>query len=191
MSYFHFQNDEVNFNEKLQSQRCEFLKRNNQRCKNRCLIGLELCHVHTKSQLHLQIKKLTIPDAGKGLFAVGLSNEIVFRVGQKIVDYNGEIIDEDELDERYGDGTGPYAVKLHRNLYEDASVFRGTGSLANHTNRKTKINARLSIKRNNTCQLICFKKNIKSGDEILVDYDNEYTFDDDTCISTNRSKYNC
>ena len=34
-------------------------------------------------------------------------------------------------------------------------------------------------------------KNIKSGDEILVDYGDEYTFDEETCISTNRSKYTC
>ena len=193
MSYFHFHTDDFNFDKKLSSRFCKFIKTNDRRCRNRCVIGLDYCHIHTKNELKLQIKKSTIEKPGKGLFAFGNPNEIIFKKNSKICNYNGQLINEETLNERYDEYTAPYAIRLHNNKYEDAATVRGIGSTANHSNNRNKINARLSIKRNNTAQLMSIK-NIKGGQEIFVDYGNEYLFqdeDDNVCISTNRNKYKC
>ena len=155
-----------------------------------------LLHHYDDENLKLQIKNSTIENAGKGLFAYGNPNEIIFKKNSKICDYNGQLINEETLNERYGDGdqyTAPYAIRLHNNKYEDAATVRGIGSTANHSNNRNKINARLSIKRDNTAQLMSIK-NIKGGQEIFIDYGVEYLFqdeDDNVCISTNRNKYKC
>ena len=189
--YFHFHTDEYQFDKKLSSRQCKFIKPNNSRCKNRCVIGLNYCHIHTKQELKLQIRKSNIPDAGKGLFAYGNQNDVIFEKNQKITEYNGEIIDEETLLTRYDENTAPYAIKLYKNKYEDGAAVRGIGSIANHSNNKNKINARLSIKRNNTAQLIAVK-NIKGGQEIIINYGDDYQFEDeDVCISTNKNKYKC
>ena len=55
----------------------------------------------------------TIPHGGKGLFAFDKTkenNEIVFKKGTVICEYGGEFITYDELDDRYGDYTGPHAI---------------------------------------------------------------------------------
>ena len=76
--FFHFHTDDFTFDKKLSSKFCKFIKSNGNRCRNRCVIGLDFCHIHTKNVLKLQIKKSTIENAGKGLFAYGIPNEIVF-----------------------------------------------------------------------------------------------------------------
>ena len=105
------------------------------------MIGLTYCHIHTKQYLKLQIKKSIIPDYGKGLFAYGPPNEIIFKKD------NGEIIDEKTLISRYEEYTAPYAIRLHRNKYEDEATIRGIGSIANHSDNESIINARFSIKK--------------------------------------------
>jgi hypothetical protein len=175
--YFHFHSDNIDWNEELDSKRCEAIKSDGQQCKKHTVIGLDFCYVHTKSKLKLQIKKSTIKEAGKGLFAVGPPNKIIFKNKQRICLYNGEFIDADELYERYQDDTAPYGVRLNNEKgepkYEDAATERGIGSTANHTSNKSKINARLAVSRQNRCQLMA-TKDIKGGKEILVDYGDEY-----------------
>ena len=195
--YFHFHSKtdkDPYFNGKLQSIQCEAVKSNAQRCKNHTVIGQTYCHAHRKKMLHLQIKKSTIPGAGQGLFAAGDEGKIIFKTGDRICMYNGQLLNDLELLRRYREETAPYAIELHKKdgevQYEDAATRRGIGSLANHSRNKSKINARLSISRNNRAQLIA-TKNIRSGAEILVDYGPDYGFDDDVCTATNRSKKNC
>jgi len=192
MSYFHFQSDDSNFNAKLQSIQCEAVKKNGQQCKNHTIIGQKYCHSHRRVLLHLQIKKSTIAEAGKGLFAIGKG--IIFRTGDRICMYNGELINARELIRRYHDDTAPYGIQLHNKngheQYEDAATERGIGSLANHSRNRNKINARLSISRNNRAQLIA-TKNIRSGTEIFVNYGPDYRFNEDVCSSTNKSKQAC
>ena len=145
------------------------------------MIDLNYCHIHTKNHLKL----------GKGLFAYGHPNEIMFFKNSKITDYNGEIIDEETLISRYDEYTAPYAIRLYNNKFEDESTVRGIGSIASHSDNENKINARFSIKRNNTAQLIAIY-NIEGNQEIFVDYGDDYLFEnDEVCISTNINKYKC
>ncbi len=192
--YFHFQSDDSFFNKKLKTMRCEAVKANGQQCKNHTTIGQNYCHVHRKSMLHLQIKDSTISQAGKGLFASGTG--IIFRKGDRICMYNGQLIDKEELLRRYHDDTAPYGIQLHKkngeDQYEDGALERGIGSLANHSRIKSKINARLSISHNNRAQLIA-TKNIRGGKEIFVNYGDDYRFDENVFTSTtnNKSKLLC
>lgn len=194
--FFHFNSmdDDVKFDGKLKSMQCEAVKDNGDRCNNKTVIGHDFCHIHRKHMLHLQIKDSTLAEARKGLFAYGEKDKVIFKKGQRICLYNGELIDTDELIERYHDNTAPYTVQLHdkngEQQYEDAAMGRGIGSLASHSRNKSKINARLSINRENKAQLIA-TKNIKSGQEIFVNYGPEYSFDDDVSTCTNRSKHKC
>ena len=192
MSYFHVHSVGTDFNHKLESVQCEAVKQNCQQCKNHTVIGQTYCHVHRKSILKLQIKKSNIVNGGKGLFAIG--KDIVFKPGQRICLYNGELINVEELLRRYGDDTAPYGIQLHNKngeaVYEDGAIERGVGTLANHSKNKSKINARLSISKENRAQLIAIK-NIRFGQEILVDYGPDYKFDKDVCSSTNNNKYKC
>ncbi len=195
--YYHFQadNDEdIDFNEKLSSKQCEAVKSNGQQCRNKTVIGQIFCWIHRKHILNLQIKNSSLRNAGKGLFAYGRKNEIIFKPGQRICMYDGEIIDDEELADRYGEYTAPYAVQLHtrngQEIYEDAGIERGLGSLANHSKNQSKLNARIGVSRQNRAQLIAIK-NIKAGKEIFVDYGDDYIIDKDVCSSTNRKKSTC
>ena len=104
MSFFHLKSSDTDYNHKLESIQCEAAKSNCHQCKNHTAIGQTYCHVHRRTILKLQIKQSTISEAGKGLFAVGKGKEIVFKTGQRICLYNGELIYVNELLRRYGDG---------------------------------------------------------------------------------------
>ena len=188
MSYFHFHGDDVQFDHKLESIRCEAIKPNGEQCRNRTVIGQVFCSIHTKNKLKLQIKNSTIAMGGKGLFAYGRDRDIIFKPNKRICLYNGELIDEDELIERYADYTAPYGIQLNKGMYEDAAIERGIGAMANHSRSQRKINAKLSVTRGNRAQLMSIK-NIKGGQEIFVDYGSDYDFDEDVETSTNRKKY--
>jgi hypothetical protein len=123
---------------------------------------------------HLKIAKSTIPNAGKGLFAANKNvpnDAIIFRKGQTIIDYRGEKIDEDELNERYGSYTAPYAVKVADNEYTDAACQRGVASNANsNVNTGHSNNATLSLDRRNRRINLKATKNIRNGMEIFASY---------------------
>jgi hypothetical protein len=185
MRYYHFKKDEFTFDGQLISEQCVAINKNGSRCKNNVVIGVDMCHVHKKSILHLTIKKSNIPNAGSGLFCHDPKNKgIVFKKGNKICDYNGEIIDNSVLNERFHNGNADYVVQLYNKLYEDASLRRGIGSLSN---RSKHVNARLSIKKNNQAQLLA-TKNIRHGDEIYIGYGRSYRLDLNDISVTNAKR---
>ena len=126
-----------------------------------------------------------IPNAGKGLFVFNPSvapNDIVFRKGDKICNYNGELIDETELNRRYGDTTAPYAIELQKKQYSDAAIVRGLGSMLNH-NTKAKTNVRFSIKRDNSDITIIASKNIRNNTELFVHYGKNYKMNEKDVVT--------
>lgn len=181
MKYFHFHNlrTSENFDGELKSEQCQHLI-NDVQCRKRCLIGLSICWLHLLLQHNLRIKTSTIPNAGLGLFAIKTNTpdddrQIVFRIGDQICPYNGQILTLNQHLDRYAQEAAPYSVKLYRKngiqMYEDASLQRGIGSLVNHSCRKD--NCRMSGRRDNTVVMVA-TKNIKNHSEILVNYGNEY-----------------
>jgi hypothetical protein len=185
--YFHWHAPNNEWDEELAKFRCEGINKNGTQCKRSVIIGLPLCFQHTASVYHLKIKPSTIPNAGLGLFAYDRTkadNEIVFKPGDDICNYFGEVVTKEILDERYGDHTAPYGivVSANQNKYEDTALQRGIGSLINH-----KVKSRTNCKFVNNYHFIKIRshKNIRNGVELFINYGNDYRFDDDVNYSTN------
>ena len=143
------------------------------------------------SQKFLQIRTSTIEGAGDGLYArkgpIDDRSIVVFKAGDVVCQYNGEVISQENLEERYGSrNTAPYAVLLNSNRREDGALARGVGTLINHNVRKQ--NCRIAINRNNRAQIVA-TKNIRNGDELFVSYGRSYRFNEDVETSTNGRKY--
>ena len=85
--------------------RCEHkVAGTNIQCKRQQYIGFSLCFQHLARDSHLKIASATNPEHGKGLFATNLTKdqEVVFRKGDRIIEYNGDVLTKAELDNRYG-----------------------------------------------------------------------------------------
>lgn len=199
----------------VQCQRCIGIsQRSGTRCKRTCCIGVPYCWQHLLSVAHLRIKDSTVAGAGKGLFCKLTSRErkrrsggrartarlVVFRRGNVIVPYHGQLINERELVNRYDeksiDGTrvvteytAPYAARLNRRQVVDAACKRGAGALANHK-RGRQANATLETSADGRSIVLVATKNIYDGDEIFVDYGRNYRLDENVVAKTHRTRRN-
>lgn len=149
-------------------------------CKEIISIGLPYCANHLKENLHLIIKET---NKGKGVFSINKDNEddeeIVFKKDTVITTYNGESLNINDVNNRYGVGnTAPYVLKSHLKTnkfeahYIDSSLIRGIGSLINCSNKKKEINVKLET-TGDICLFIAIK-NIYNNEELLYDYGNTY-----------------
>lgn len=188
---FVFQGSQTRFRCDLHAQTCGAQTRQGARCKRRTVVGLGLCWTHLRSLKRLKIQESTLPGAGRGLFAVDPEKQpgsIVFRTGQKIADYDGDMITAADAARRYGPNTGPYAIASTRQRREDAACRRGVGSLAN-TARGTgrRNNARLS-RRNDGTHTLKATRPIRNHEEILIPYSGSYRFDGQASHATRRRR---
>ena len=187
---FKFTSPTTDFSCNIETKRCEGINKNGLRCKRKVGIGTPLCFSHLEKTKQIKIKKSTLPDAGKGLFAVNKQkepNEIIFRQGDTIIPYAGEKnVTNQELTNRYGDYTAPYAVQYSDNKNEDAACKRGVGSLANR-NRGNLNNARLYPNRRNGSIFLRATKNIRNNNEIFVPYGRHYRLNEEGV--SNQTKY--
>lgn len=178
--------EETKFECNLESKQCLANTKNNTRCKRKCVIGFEYCYSHLLSVKNLRIKPA---EFGKGLFAQKRrgteENEILFRKGAIIIEYKGELVDQEELFNRYGENTAPYGMRINKNTMLDAACERGVGSLVNHSARKanaTFIEMRTQGKI--TGVKIVANKNIRNNVEILVNYGRSYKFNKNVSFNT-------
>ena len=162
----------------LHSEQCQFIKQNGDRCKLKTILGSPYCFIHLKYHFHLTIKPSLIPNSGKGLFAFDPkkdANAIIFKKGDKIMEYKGELITNDELEERYGNKTAPYSVKINKDLYQDCSCKRGSASIANtYPNHN---NATLLVHRKKV--FIKATKNIRNNEEIYLSYGRNFRLNEE------------
>lgn len=192
-TYFHFHSPNTHFDEQLDTYQCSHTQ-NNRRCKNRVCIGLSMCWIHTRFNLHIKVTNSKIHNAGVGLFAFDnkqADNAIIFRKGDKICDYNGEIIDEAELHRRYGDKTAPYAIQINTDgRYEDGATHRGIGTLLNSPTGTThRPNCRFSVGKDRKAHIVA-TRNIKNGEELYISYGRAYRFNEQGVQSTTNNKKN-
>ena len=173
--YFHFHIDTEHmthhFDAQMSTERCTYMKKNGEQCKNNVIIGQPYCWIHERIGNNLKIARSLIEDAGLGLFAWnGTGNrDVVFKKGEIICPYYGEIIDEEELIRRYA---APYGIEIKAHeIYEDAALQRGIGSLVNHWPRKK--NVRFSVSRQKRVNVVALKK-IRNGEELYASYGKEY-----------------
>lgn len=128
----------------------------------------------------LSTRKSNIPNAGQGLFAddpAAGANSVIFKKGDWLCPYVGELISQATLDQRYGKGTqteAPYAAKVEgNNLYVDAARVRGWGAFANNPIKRNKPNAEFYVREEHNqgyTLWLAAAVDIKNGKEILLDY---------------------
>jgi len=172
----------------LVSKQCKEKTINQTRCKKKSVIGVPYCYIHLLNKKHLRVKKSTIPNSGNGLFAINKNipnDTIVFKKGDYIIDYFGEKVTNDILNNRYGEKTAPYGIVVNktRDIYEDGACQRGIGSLINHKS-STFANAKFYVNRSNNTIKIKAIKNIKNGHEIFINYGRRYKFNENTKNTT-------
>ena len=100
------------------------------------------------------------------------------------MEYDGQIINEFEREDRYGAGTGPYAIGGDVDNEEDPFVspiidcafMRSVAALANHM-QDPEANARYVYDENTDTQWIEAQQDIKSGEEIFNNYGPEYSLE--------------
>ena len=183
----------------IPSIQCQAQKKNGEgRCGRTTAIGTPFCYNHLLSEKKLRIKPSNTPFAGKGLFAQvsrdPADNTIVFKSGDTIIDYTGEIIDLPTLNSRYDldenhQFTAPYAyeLKAHKS-YMDAACNRGVGSSVNHK-AFSKANAKfVKTKTNGVVSgiKIVARKDIRNNTEIFASYGQTYRMKNRT---THRTTY--
>ena len=177
------------FQTNLLSEQCRYIKKDGEHCSRIVVMGVPYCSQHLAMAQHLKIKKSTIPRSGKGLFAYDIlrgHNAVIFRGnderGDLISMYDGEIINNAELNRRYDEFTGPYAAKISNNRYEDGARIRGVGSYVQHSDDEAITNCRLRVRHNRIA--IIATKNIKNGKELFANYGDDYIFNEPTHYST-------
>ncbi len=181
---FYNPNNTVKFNCNLQCQQCEAFTKAGNRCKKRVCIGVPYCYTHLLYNKNLKIKKSNIPNAGNGLFALNPkleNNAIIFKKGQIIANYEGEKLNQNNIDQRYGRYTAPYAIRWKKDNIIDAACKRGIASLANN-NRGNINNAELISNRNGAA--LKAKNNIKNNEEIYASYGSSYRYNEGTSHKT-------
>ena len=164
--------DDIAFECDLKCKRCSATALSGQRCKRRTCIGLYFCWSHTRSLLNLKVKA---SNHGKGLFAckrLAKDDDVLFRKGDVVVHYNGELVN---INDRVpGDNcTAPYAFDT-----EDAACHRGLGSLANDPRGSGRRSNVEFVEDRRGRVMLRATRTIRDGDEILVNYGNEYGFRD-------------
>lgn len=176
---FHIDDEHV-FEAHLISAQCVANCKSGRRCLHRVVIGLPYCYVHLLTIKHLRIKKSNIPNAGLGLFvedktkAIG---DVIYKKDSIIAEYTGQIINKQTLEDRYGNKTAPYALRVSDDRYIDAALERSFMSIANGYRTKAPCNAQFANPAPRTKRInVKALKSIRNGDEILLWYGNEYQF---------------
>jgi hypothetical protein len=152
-------------------------------CKSLTTIPFDYCEACALSHLHLRIGLSTIPNSGLGLSAYDESkpnDAVIFKSNEKIIEYNGEITHDEEMDIRYEGFTAPYAVKLNSKKREniDSALMRGIASLINSNGLTLKNNnCKLSyVAKTNSINIKAIK-NIHNNEELNLLYnDVNYNF---------------
>ena len=181
-----YQND--TFRCHIDCERCNAIKADNKRCKNRVCFGVPTCWIHNKQKYNIKTK----PTAhGRGLFT---TEDIPAKTW--ICPYVGENISFRCLERRYGDTTATYATDIDNNRFIDAACRRGIASLANgrfaangkslpRSMHNAEIVMRSGRTRRNDVWLKSLKK-IPANKEIFVWYGSNFRLGDEH--STKRTK---
>jgi uncharacterized protein len=121
----------------------------------------------------LMVKKSRLPGAGKGLFTTKKIAK-----DSKVIEYRGEIINWKEYEKRVKEDRDGYLFYINRNLCIDA--YPTPQYKARYANDAAGISRLKGLRNNCTYQIFgkkCYivaERDIKPGEEILVDYTREY-----------------
>jgi uncharacterized protein len=121
----------------------------------------------------LQVKKSTLPGAGKGLFT-----KVDIKKGALIIEYKGELIEWKEYKERVERDEDGYLFFVNKKKCVDA--YHTPEYLARYANDASGLSKIKGLRNNSKYKVvknvpyISAEKNIKAGSEIFVDYTKEY-----------------
>jgi hypothetical protein len=128
-----------------------------------------------------------IQNAGFGLFTLRER-----QAGEVICDYGGEVLQQADIDQRYGPGDqtlAPFAFEAHP-FFIDAACSRGPGCYANHADLPAQANAELITEwpqANHPIVRVRATQYIAANSEVYIDYGEQYWQGNDPEISvTNR-----
>lgn len=186
-----FKGPDIQYSCTVACQQCSATAAGGQRCRNRACIGGPQCWLHLLRDSKLRMLKSTVAGAGTGLFAMdrkarpGQPAVVVFKKGDVVTPYGGEIVSRAVLNSRYGQYTAPYGIQLRgADRFENGACVRGPGSMANHVPR-SRANAEFRLSRANLARIVATKR-IYSGQEVLVSYGSEYRMNEPTTSTTTR-----
>ena len=143
-------------------------------------IGLPYCSFHMQQHKKIIIKQIN-DFKGKGVIAFdpNRNNEsIIFYKNEIIINYHGDFLYENDINNRYREFTGPYAVNnLERTQslqkeYIDCALHRHIGGMINCCN----INEKANVQLKNIGENLYFValNNIYNNTELIFDYGDEY-----------------
>ena len=141
--FYDFRSQDKCFSCKIKSVRCNFLKSDGSRCRNKVVVSAPFCWQHTKRLFGVRVKESAHVPGEKGLFAAQ-----DFRRNDFIIPYYGNVQASTQNDDIYGEETAPYAADLGEHEVIDAACYRGAASAANdgrvRGGRRVRANAKLS-----------------------------------------------
>ncbi len=146
-------------------------------CNTPVLQGGPYCPYHMSKLFKLRLKPSTIPVAGNGVYAWDLEapNRIVFKNGDYIIEYTGEILSPDQLYKRYGPNTAPYTMATDdENVFIDSACVRTMGALINGSYGAAYGKANTSFVVEGKRVFIRADRNIVHGEELFIDYGSDY-----------------
>ena len=133
-------------------------------CPRGSFVHAPYCRFHLQEVLNLDVKTSSVPGAGRGLFSITSR-----RKGDHLVDYFGEVLDDDALAVRYpGDDTGVYTLGLSKTLFIDAALVRGVGASANAPPPNVRANARFVVNPRSQSARLEVSRAIERGDFCVV-----------------------
>ena len=157
-------------------------------CRRKTCRDARYCFTHLRMRYNVAIGVSRIPNGGLGLFCFTHRNigagerrrhaQPIFNAGDFIVPYGGHELRQATLNRLYDYthnrrrvvNTGPYAIESdHKGHVVDAMCFRQAGAYANdHRHSGKPVNAELRTDG------VYAVREIYKGDEILVDYGDQY-----------------
>lgn len=102
------------------------------------------CREHLKSEMGLVVKKSTIPDAGNGLFWVGIPGKDYIKKGQEVAKYSSPAIQTvEEFHKRYEGKVAEHGLRLsdrtskqrRKIVLDSVDVMNFPGRYINHRSR--------------------------------------------------------
>lgn len=194
---FYFKADETedhpqsDFECELACENCAFYLEDKQRyCSRTTCKTLPYCWQHTIEVYKMKVEPSCIRagGVGEGLFAWNPkqpSNAVVFKKGDDILEYEGEVLDEETVDQRYTpDLTAPYAFYHQQTkLYTDAACARGLASYVNHQ-PKSRSNA--GFEETQTDIRLVATRDIQNYEEIYASYGKRYRLSEEGVTSGTR-----
>jgi hypothetical protein len=161
----------------LKRVRCCAKTKSGRPCARTTLHTAPLCAQHTRKIFRVRQDRSTIVLEGnkrmRGLFACDDSQPrgaIVFRKGDEVCPYFGEVIGDPELDRRYGDSTAPYALLIHPGVIVDPACLQSIGGKVNSPPPGGRPNTRFSVASSSDFASIKAIRNIRNGQELFVSY---------------------